>query len=99
LWREAEVVRERKILEVKVMAQTVHEFINSYEGFNYAEGEVVVFNQRTGKRGIFNTIRPTATGPRELHTTALHPNFYKDEIADRVVWDWTHTFKTMLITL
>ena len=81
------------------MSQTVHEFINCYEGFDYENGEIVIFNQRTGQHSIVKATKKHELAPRVLTGSLLLEDMYNDRFRNRGVWNWTHTGKTMLIIL
>ena len=71
------------------MKYTVKMFLEDYEGFDFAHGEIVIVDQRCGKQYICkyqngNLIHQTHDLSREL---------------EREVWSWTHTKHTMLIVI
>jgi len=68
---------------------TVKEFMETYKGFDWHHGEIVIVDQRRGKRYIFSN----------ENKGTLYDSIFKEEIANRSVWDWTHTVDTMLIIL
>lgn len=67
----------------------VCELIEDYRGFDWENGEVVLVDQRAAKSYIC-----TVRGEKLTHT------FHDLEYAHhREAWSWTHTKKTMLITI
>lgn len=70
---------------------TLKEFLESYEGFDYEGGEIVLVNQRTAKSYICRY------RDRELKT--FNPLHVFTNDLEMPVWNWTHTESTMLITL
>ena len=68
---------------------TLKDFLESYTGFNFNTGEIVVIDQRKGKHYICEWKNGKLDHP-------FHD--FKDEM-EKDVYDWTHTAKTMLITL
>lgn len=68
---------------------TLMDFLATYTGFNFNAGEVVVIDQRRGKHYICEC----------KDGKLVHPfHEFKDEM-QKEVYDWTHSAKTMLITL
>lgn len=68
---------------------TLRDFIETYEGFNWENGEIVIVNQRTAKSYIVKMENGV------LH----HPYHDMSKELEMKVYNWTHTSKTMLITL
>lgn len=73
---------------------TLKEFIETYEGFDWENGEVVVVNQRTGTQGVYRR-KLTKEDGYGLNKQGL----FMGTDLERIVWNWTHTAKTMLIIL
>ena len=68
---------------------TLKDFLETYTGFNFNTGEVVVIDQRRGKHYICEY----------KDGKLVHP-FHKFNVEmQKEVYDWTHSEKTMLITL
>lgn len=65
------------------------DFIETYTGFNFNAGEVVVIDQRCGKSYICEC------KDGEL----IHPYHEFKKEMQKEVYNWTHSAKTMLITL
>lgn len=64
----------------------LREFLNTYEGFDFTQNEMVLVNQRTGYHKI-----------GKLSYLEQFDSFC--ECMDKPVYTWTHTDKTMLIVL
>lgn len=68
---------------------SLKDFLETYTGFNFNTGEVVVIDQRRGKHYICEY----------KDGKLIHPfHEFKGEM-QKEVYDWTHSEKTMLITL
>lgn len=69
---------------------TLKEFIETYEGFDWDNGEVVLIDQRRGKNYIC-----TCENRRLKHP--FHPDFEREYNLN--VYSQTHTCKTMMIVI
>lgn len=77
---------------------SLKEFIESYEGFNWENGEIVVVHQRVGKQYICKYHK--FANPDVGFKLARIPGLYIDnKLMEMDVYSWTHTEKTMLIVL
>lgn len=72
------------------MGQTLEDFINTYEGFDWENGEVVIIDQRVGKSYLCHFENGVIKHP-------YHISF--DVEFNKPVYNWTHSKKTMVITL
>lgn len=88
------------------MSQTVTDFINDYQGFNFQDGEIVIVDQRSGKQIICKVETKDAFRRIEgdkladdtiLLSAGITADYWMPGVYRRQVWNWTHTFKTMLI--
>ena len=88
------------------MSQTVTEFINTYQGFDFNEGEIVIVDQRSGKQIICRVETKEAysniEGEKLSDNTILlsggaNADYWLPRVYRQNVWNWTHTAKTMLI--
>lgn len=70
-------------------SETLKEFLEGYQGFDYENGEIVIVDQRCGKNYICK------------YTNNSLKSMYHDFTAEyeRSVWNWTHTKNTMLIVI
>ena len=72
--------------------QTLRDFFEDYNGFDYENGEIVIVDQRRAKQFIAN-----------YHGGVFKYAFFSADDAakmlDRPVWSWTHTAQTMLIVI
>ena len=72
---------------------TLRDFIETYEGFNWQSGEIVVVDQRRAKSYICTCENGKIDHPYMFVTDMF------ERMLEREVYSWTHTDKTMLITL
>ena len=90
------------------MSQTVREFINDYQGFDFENGEIVIVDQRCGKQIICHTdsadvYQRTFSEEHNISENTVllsggqFVNYWAPGILNKTVWHWTHSFKTMLI--
>ena len=68
---------------------TLKDFMESYEGFDWNSGEIVIVNQRTAKVWLCESKNGNLS--HVYHDLALDLNME--------VYSWTHSKKTMVITL
>ncbi len=66
------------------------DFIETYEGFDWENGEVVIVDQRIGKNYLCKCKNHQLKHP-------IHLDF--DRECRLNVYSWTHTSKTMLIVI
>jgi hypothetical protein len=72
---------------------TLREFVKEYEGFDWENGEVAIFDQRRG------TNRLCTVKNGELIWMCM-PIMEDGELnTSKIVYDWTHSSKTMLIVI
>ena len=71
----------------------LRDFIEIYEGFKWQSGEIVIVDQRRAESYICTY----------ENGKLIHPYMYVtdkfEQMLEREVYSWTHTTKTMLITL
>ena len=70
---------------------TLKEFLQDYTGFDFGNGEIVIVNQRTAKSYICKLDKDG-----NLYN-AMHHDFTVE--SDMRVYSFTHSDRTMLITL
>ena len=66
------------------------DFIETYEGFDWENGEVVILDQRIGKNYLCKCKNRQLKHP-------IHLDFEREYQLN--VYSWTHTSKTMLIVI
>ena len=67
-------------------AETLREFIRDYEGFDWKDGEVTIFNQRKGEYFIGKI-------------NAYEFEKFCKKYGELTVYNWDHTARTMIIVL
>lgn len=68
---------------------TLREFLETYRGFDFENGEIVIVNQRTAKSYICEYKNNELKHPYSDFKYEMEMNVYK----------WTHSANTMLIVL
>lgn len=67
------------------MFETLKEFMESYEGFDFSKGTIVLTKLESGVTHIID--------PESCWT------FLLEEYSEKTVWSWTHTETIMAITI
>lgn len=75
--------RKEEVMKLK-------DFIETYEGFDWENGEVVIVDQRIGKNYLCKCKNHQLKHP-------IHLEFEREYRLN--VYSWTHTSKTMLIVI